>query len=134
MSDHVHTEDTPRVTELVSGIIADVQNLVRQEVALAKAEVKEEWAKTKTAAVAFAAAAGVAVLSVILVCFAVVYFLNWLTVMPLWACFGIVGVVLGIAGAVLFYSGKTQASRINVVPRQTMETMRENVQWIKNQT
>ena len=25
-------------------------------------------------------------------------------------------------------------SRINVVPPQTMQTMRENVQWIKNQT
>src|SRR5262249_34411283 len=104
-------------------------------VALAKAEVKEEWAKTKTAAVEFAATAGVCVSSTMLACFALVFLLNWLVpAIQLWGCFLIISVLLGIAATVLFYSGKTQASRINVVPPQTMQTMRENVQWIKNQT
>src|SRR5438477_5726847 len=108
MAECVHTDDSPRMTELVSGILSDMQHLVRQEVALAKAEVKEEWAKTKTAAAAFAAAAGVCVFSTMLACFALVYLLNWLVpAIPLWGCFGIISILLGIAAAILFYSGKT---------------------------
>jgi hypothetical protein len=60
-----------------------------------------------------------------------VHLLNALTGLPLWACYGIVGGVCAIVGVVLLYRGKQQMSQIDMVPQQTVETMKENVRWIK---
>lgn len=134
MPENVQTDSGPSLTSLVSGIIDDAQRLIRQEFTLAKTEVKEELNKAKSAAASFGAAAVVAVLAVILLSFMVVYLLNWLTGLELWGCYGIVGAVYLFVALILFYTGKNKAEQIHVVPRQTVETMRENVQWIRNQT
>jgi len=134
MHDNVQTDAQPSMTALVSGIVSDAQQLIRQELALAKSEMREEWCKTKSAAVSFGAAAGVGVLAVVLLSFMLVHLLNWLTGMPLWGCFAIVGGLFAAVAVILFFTGKNKAEQISVVPRQTMETMRENVQWLKNQT
>ena len=134
MHDNVQTDAQPSMTALVSGIVSDAQQLIRQELALAKSEMREEWCKTKSAAVSFGAAAGVGVLAVVLLSFMLVHLLNWLTDVPLWGCFAIVGGLFAVVAVILFFTGKNKAEQISVVPRQTMETMRENVQWLKNQT
>jgi len=138
----LQTETQPSLTALVAGIINDVQQLIRQELALAKSEAKQEWDKTKSAAASFGAAAVVGVLGVIHVSLMLVFLLQWLTLpagaaaagLPLWVCFGIIGGLFLVVGAILFYAGKNKAEQIHVVPPQTAETMKENVEWIKNQT
>jgi hypothetical protein len=62
--------------------------------------------------------------------------ISWLTGdrCPLWASFGIVGGILAILGVLTLVAARNKASDIHLVPPQTAETMRENVQWIKNQT
>jgi len=140
MPEQLQTETQPSLTALVAGIINDVQQLIRQELALAKSEVKQEWDKTKTAAVSFGTSAVVGVLGAIHISLMLVFLLKWLSLpaaeagLPLWVCFGIIGGLFLIVGAVLFYAGKNKAEQIHVVPPQTAETMKENVQWIKNQT
>jgi hypothetical protein len=133
MSDRLTSADQPSVTALVSGIVQDMQQLVHQEIQLARTEVKQEWEKAKTAAGALAA--GLALLGVggVLLCFLIVHLLHYFGV-PLWGGFGIVGGVLALAGAVLAAVGYSQANSVNVVPPQTAQTLKENVQWIKNQT
>jgi hypothetical protein len=61
-----------------------------------------------------------------------VYLLHELGGLPLYASFGIVGFILAVVGGILFYGGRKEASKVNVVPPQTAETMRENVQWMQN--
>lgn len=143
MPEQLQTDTQPSLTSLVAGIINDVQQLIRQELALAKSEVKQEWDKTKTAAVSFGAAVVVGVLGVIHISLMLVFLLKWVSSppagageagLPLWVCFGIIGGLFLVVGAVLFYAGKNKAEQIHVVPPQTAETMKENVQWIKNQT
>jgi hypothetical protein len=134
MPENVQTDSGPTLTSLVSGILDDAQRLIRQEFTLAKTEVKEEVNKAKSAAASFGEAAAVAALAVILLSFMVVYLLNWLTGLELWGCYGIVGAVYLLVALILFYTGKNKAEQIHVVPPQTAETMRENVQWIRNQT
>jgi len=130
------TTDTssPSLTSLLAGIVDDLQRLIRQEIELARREVHQEWEKTKVAAGAMAAGVALAALASVLLCFFLVYLLAWATNLPPWAWFGIIGgAMLGVAVALLF-AGRSKASQINVVPPQTAETMKENVQWIKTQT
>jgi len=136
MADRITAADSPTsVTQLVGGIVSDVQTLMRQELQLAKVEIQQEWDKTKTAASSMAAGAGLLTVAGLLFCFALVHLL-WAIApgLPLWACFGIVSVVLGLIGGILIGIGRSKASEVSVIPPQTAATLKENVQWLKNQT
>ena len=72
-----------------------------------------------------------------------VHLLHWLTLargpdrstrlkLPLWACFGIVGLVFGVIGGALVMSGIRKFQSNNPLPDQTAQTIKENVQWIAN--
>jgi uncharacterized membrane protein YqjE len=126
----------PSLSALVTGIIHDAQELMKQEVALARQEIKQELVKTKDVALAFAAGAGVAALAAVFLLLMIAFLITWASAdrIPLWASFGIVGIVLGLCGGILFYNGRNRAEEIHLIPRQTVETLRENAQWIKTQT
>jgi len=121
----------PTLAQLVSELVSDAKQLLRQEVALAKHEIQEEIRKTKVAVVSLGAGIGIAALGGLLLIIMLVHLLNALTELPLWACYGIVGGICALVGIVLLYLGKKQMTRIDMVPQQTVETMRENVRWIK---
>lgn len=126
----------PSLSSLVTGIVHDAQELIKQEVALARQEVKEEVNKGKQAALAFAAAAGVGALATIFLLLGVAFLITWASAdrVPLWGSFGIVGVVLAVTSGILFFAGRNRVEDLHLVPRQTAETMRENAQWIRTQT
>jgi Putative Actinobacterial Holin-X, holin superfamily III len=121
----------PTLAQLVSELVSDAKQLLRQEVALAKHEIQEEVRKTKIAVVSLGAGIAIAALGGLLLIIMLVHLLNALTDLPLWACYGIVGGMCALVGVVLLYTGKKQMARIDMVPQQTVETMRENVRWIK---
>lgn len=124
----------PTMAQLVSGLMSDATLLMRQELALAKYELYEEARKTKKAAVAIGAGIAVAAIGGLLLIIMLVHLLRALTEWPLWTCYGIVGGICVLGGAVLLYRGKRQISEIAVVPQQTMETLKENVKWFKRKT
>jgi len=131
-TDRIPGPDTS-VTQLVSGIIEDAQELTRQQLALFKSEVRQDFARTKEAMISLAAGVGVAVLGAFLLCFMLVYLLNWAApAMPLWACFGIVGGLLAVVGAGLVAAGRKKFESFNPLPDQSVSALKENVQWIKN--
>src|SRR4051794_38060681 len=130
----VQVESQPSISSLVGGIINDAQQLIRQEVALARKEIQEELGKAKSAAVSMAAGLALAVVGGLLLCQMLVYLLQDLTGLPLWGCFAIVGGTFLLLAVVLALVARNMVGRIDVVPRQTVETMKENVQWIKSQT
>ena len=136
MLENLHLDAPPSMSSLVGGIISDMQNLVRQEMALARREIQEEVQKAKQAAIVMVIGAGVAAVGTILACFTFVYLLNWATSdgIPLWGCYAIVGVVFLVVGAGLINAGRLKAGNLRLVPQQTAETLKENVQWIRNQT
>jgi len=121
----------PTLTQLVSGLVSDTKLLLRQELALAKHEIQEEVSKTKAALACLGAGIGIAVIGGLLFIGMLVHLLSALTEWPLWICYGIVAGICVIAGAALLYGGKKQMSDITVVPSQTVETMKENIRWIK---
>jgi Putative Actinobacterial Holin-X, holin superfamily III len=134
MADRIPADTSPSVASLLGGIASDLQTLVRQEVSLAKAEILREWDKAKAAAGAMAVGAAVLALGGLFLCLTIVALLHEVAGLPWWASFLIVGGVFSVLGLVLFFTGRNKAAQVNVVPPQTAETMRENVQWIRNQT
>jgi len=120
------------MSSLVGGIITDAQRLVRQEVALARREMQVELDKAKAASLGLAVGLGLALLGAVHLTLTVVFLLH--LAIDLWACFLIVGGVLAIAGAVVLAVAIRQVRDISLVPPQTAETLREDVQWLQNQT
>jgi Putative Actinobacterial Holin-X, holin superfamily III len=121
----------PTLAQLVSELVNDAKLLLRQEVALAKHEIRAEVRKSKVALISLGTGVGMAALGGLLLIIMLVHLLNALSELPLWMCYGIVGGVCAIAGIALLYTGKKRMASIEMVPQQTVETMRENVRWIK---
>jgi len=53
---------------------------------------------------------------------------------PVWAGYALLGVVLAIAGYALFTGAQAQLKAVRPLPEQTVETMKENAEWIKERT
>ena len=120
------------VGELIGNISDDLSQLFRQEVELAKAELKQEAGKAGKAAGMLGGAAFAGYLAVVLLSFAVVFGLG--NVMDLgWAAL-IVAVLWGIAGGVLYTTGRKRLKTVDPVPRRTVDTIKEDAQWLKNPT
>jgi len=111
------------IGQIMSDITSDLSTLMRQEVALAKAELKVEASKAGKAA-GMLGGAGVAGYLTIL-------FLS----LALWGALGsemglgwsglIVAALWGIVAAVLFSIGRNRMKDVNPKPEQTVETVSE---------
>jgi len=122
------------IATLLGGIVGDAQQLVHQEIALARQEIREEISTAKDAGVQLAIAGAVlaigGLLLVLMLAQGLADLLNW----PTWAGYGVVGVVLAIIGYILFSSAQQRAKQLRPVPEKTVETLKENVEWIKDRT
>ena len=140
MSNEARSTAEPSTTGLLGGIISDFGDLIKQEIRFAKAEFKSDLGKTREAATSLGIGVGVASLSGLLLVWMLVHLLHWTTSpagadpakLPLWACFGIVGLVFGVVGGVLITSGIRKFQSNNPLPDQTAQTIKENVKWIAN--
>jgi cytochrome c biogenesis protein CcdA len=54
--------------------------------------------------------------------------------MPAWMAALIVGVVLLIVSGMLLIIGRTRLKQVSPKPEKTIETMKENIEWAKDQT
>jgi Putative Actinobacterial Holin-X, holin superfamily III len=122
----------PSLVALLGGIMKDAKDLLVQELTLAKLEGHDEVRQIKTAALSLGIGVGVAAVGGILLSVMLVHMLAAYTDIPLWGCYGIVGSVFGVLGWVLLASGKHKIEEIDVMP-QTVETMKENAQWLREQ-
>jgi len=142
MPNEVHTQPEPPLTSLLSGIVTDFGDLIRQEVRFAKAEIKSDLNKTIEATTLLATGVGVASMAGLLLAWMVVRLLHWLTLpagtapdparLPLWACFGIVGGALALIGGLIVMAGLRRFKSVTLLPEQTAQTVKENVEWIAN--
>jgi hypothetical protein len=127
-------EQDVSVAQLISGIVGDAQELVRKEIALARQEIREELNAAKSAGIKLGTAGAVLAVGGLLLVLAIAQGIADLFNWPTWAGYALVGVVLAIAGGILFSAAQRQIKEISPVPEQTVETMKENVEWIKDRT
>jgi hypothetical protein len=118
------------IGNLIGQVAGDVSTLFRQEVALAKAELKEEAAKAGKAGGMLAGAGFAGYMVAVLLSLALVLALG--DVMPDgWAAV-IVAVAWAVVGGVLYTVGRNRMKNVDPVPRQTVETLREDAQWVRD--
>lgn len=134
MAQRLPINDEQKMAPLLGSIIEDTQKLVRQELALAKIELKEELGRLKSAAISSSVGIYLGAIAGLLLAFMLQEMLFQVTGLPTWACFGILALVFGGAGLFLLYRARETAKEFDIVPRETVESIKENVQWIKNRT
>lgn len=117
--------------DTVTGIIEDIQNIVRGEVQLAKTEIKEDVGTLGKALGMIGAAAFLALVGFIFLMLGVTYLLN--KSLEMWISAGIVGLALLIIGAVIGMIGKNQMQEANMVPDKTIESLKEDKEWASHQ-
>lgn len=113
------------VGELVSQITDGLSTLLRQELALAKAETKQEVSKATSAGRLLAAAGFAGYVFSIFASFAIAWSLD--EVLPRWLAFAVVALVFGLMALVLYRKGRKQLKNVDPTPHQTIATVKEGV-------
>jgi hypothetical protein len=126
----------PRTTdaslgELFSHLTSDLSGLLRDEIDLAKVELKEEVSKAGKAGGMFGGASVAALLTALLLSFAAAWGLA--EVMAAGWAFLIVGVLWGLVAGFLYLQGRQQLQHVDPTPHDTIATLKEDVQWAKKQ-
>lgn len=116
------------IADVIRSTLHDAQDLVRGEIALAKAELRQEVRRVGAGAAALGAAAVAGLIGVVFLLTAVAWGITAATGLPAWVGFGIVAVVVLIAAAVLGMMGKKRFNGERHMPL-TFETMKENMEW-----
>ncbi len=117
--------------ELFSDLTTDMSALLRDELSLAKVELKEEITKVGRAGGMFGGAALAGYMTIVLLSFAAAWGLA--EVMAVGWAFLIVAVVWAIAAALLYLRGRDQLQKVHPKPELTIDTLKEDVRWAKKQ-
>jgi uncharacterized membrane protein YqjE len=123
--------DSQGIGSLLSGLLRDLQEMMRGEVALARAEIKEDVSSVTKGATSMAIAAVFALTGFVFLMLGLTYLLNiW---MRMWVAAGIVGLVLLVIGGILLMSAKKKLSATSLKPTQTIDSLKETKSWAQQQ-
>ena len=120
------------IAELVKDLTSQTSTLVRQEIELAKAEVTQKGKVAGKGAGLLAGAAVFGLLALGALTAALIALLG--TAMATWVAALIVMALWAIVAAVLAKSGQSALKRATPLAPQTVETVKEDIQWAKTQT
>lgn len=117
------------VGELIGELSGDLSKLMRQELELAKLEMKEEATKAGKAAGMLAGAGVAGHMALVFISLTLMWmFDNWMH--TAWAAL-IVTVLWAIVAAVLAGRGRKKLQQVNLKPEQTIDTLKEDAQWAR---
>jgi Putative Actinobacterial Holin-X, holin superfamily III len=123
--------DQRSMGDIVGDIAKDVSNLVRQEMDLAKTEMKQEATKAGKGAGMLGGAGVAGHMALLFLTLTLVFLLdNW---MPIELAALILTAVWGIIAAVLAARGRNELKQVDPKLETTQRTLKEDVQWAKAQ-
>jgi fatty acid desaturase len=117
--------------ELFSELASETGTLVRQEVALAKVELTQKATRAGKDIGRLAAGGAIAYAAFLALLAAIIGLLS--QAVPWWAAALIVGIVVGIVGGVMVINALSALKKTDVTPRQTVDTLKEDAQWAREQ-
>ena len=121
------------IGELFGQLTQDMTLLVRQEIQLARVEMSDKISKVTTNVISVAAGGFVAYLGGLALVAALILAIRDLANISLAVSALIVGAVLAIIGYVMLQRGMKELKRVDLSPRRTVETLKDDVQWAKEQ-
>ena len=124
--------DDRSIGELFAELAQETATLVRQEVQLAKTEMSQKASRVGKD-VGFLAAGGAVAYAGLLAIIAGVIFLLGLAI-PLWLSALLVGIVVAIVGYFLVKKGLDALKQEDLAPQETINTLKEDKEWAKDQT
>lgn len=125
------SEDERSLGEIVGDVTQDLTTLVKQELELARTELKQEAAKAGKGAGMLGGAGVAAVLFLVFLSLTLTFLLdNW---MPLEVAALLVAVAWAAVAAVLAARGRRELKRSNPQLPKTQQTLKEDAAWAKAQ-
>lgn len=117
--------------ELFGELTRDISALARQEIQLAKVEMTDKATEVGKNVGFLAVGGAIAYAGFLAILAAIVIILA--AVMPWWLSALVVGLVVAGVGAFLIQRGRQNLTNIDPMPRQTVETLKEDREWAKEQ-
>ncbi len=117
--------------DLFSELASETGTLVRQEVALAQTELTKKAASVGKNVGYLAVGGAVAYAALLAVMAAVVIGLT--NFIPAWAAALLVGAIVGVVAYMMISSALAALKKTDLTPHETVETLKEDAQWLKNQ-
>jgi uncharacterized membrane protein YqjE len=122
---------TTTMRSLIHDVISDARALVHGEVALLRAEVREQTVEAKRLAMLFGGALALALVAIVLLFVALAAGLAVLFGTPAWASFAGMAVLVAAGAAFVFSHARSALSRMNILPK-TRASVQENIAWIQS--
>jgi len=117
--------------DLFGDLATEMSNLVRQEVALARVEISQK-AKYAGRNVGYLVVGGAVAYAALLALLAAIIMLLD-RVMPAWGAALLVGLVVAAISWILIGKAMSALQQMEVTPRETVETLKEDAAWVKQQ-
>jgi hypothetical protein len=124
--------DERSLGDLFSDLSRETTTLVRQEVQLAKAELTQSATEAARGIGMLVAGGAVAYAGLLFLLLAIVFGLieaGW----DAWLSALVVGLVVVAVGAILVLRARESLKPANLAPRRTVETLKEDQEWAKEQ-
>jgi hypothetical protein len=124
----VEHADQQTTTSLVTGIVKDAQELMKQHVQLLQVEVEDDLRATTQAGITLAIGTATALVGAVLLAMCLVELLKLAGMAP-WAAYGLLGAIVAGVGGVLVAGALTAFSKINPLPEKSVEEVKEDLGW-----
>lgn len=124
--------DERSLGDLFSELARETSTLVRQEVELARAELSEQASHAARPAVSLVLGGVLAYAGLLAVVAGIVLALE-AAGLPLWVAALLVGLVVAGVGGLLVLQARSALKRTDLTPRRTIETLKEDRAWAKEQ-
>ena len=126
-------DTNPQKEQGLGALFADLSDkttlLIRQEITLAKEEMKSKVKRAALDVVFFLIGAFVAYIGLLALIAAAALALS--LVLPAWVATLIVGIVVILVGGILVWVGVNSLKNINLKPERTIETLKDDVKAVK---
>ena len=127
-----HSGPQHSLGEIIGGLATDIQDLVRGEIALARAELDQKIDRVTMAAIWLLGGALVAFAGLVVLLEGIAAAIA--LALPAWAALLITGVVIVVVGAILARSGLAMLSLKTLIPDRTAASLQKDARVVKEHT
>ncbi len=130
----MQSRDERSLGELFAELSSETSTLVRQEVQLAKVELSHKASEVGKDVGYLAAGAAVLYAGMLAILAGLILLLGQLGFIALWFSALLIGIIVAAIGYFLVWWGLKAIKQTPLVPQQTIETLKEDKEWAKEQT